>query len=291
MVISHALFDDIIEAFEQLKQSLCFFDQELSRSERPVSLPTESDITITTHHDAVNLARQKYTDIWHSDQQDGRRTHSSYGLVGANENLLNAALQLNISKDRLRHTVSALKKSELNEVSQQLYKRSHALALTLNHQGLGRLHLKQCYRHIPQLDSRPDTIRFSWYSSGRSICKLTAQDAMEMLLKLDTSQDHIVRQIERLSPLSKSTIMTQIQKQAPVVRVNMAWKTGAKSWRRIARNCPLPILVPLTEDELLPEYNLLTLTPPPERSRALRSDNLIDPEPFLPSLRVHLYRN
>ncbi|SIS76263.1 DNA replication terminus site-binding protein [Neptunomonas antarctica] len=291
MVISHALLDDVIEAFELLKLSLCFFDQELSRSERPVSLPTESDTTIITHNDAINQVRQRYTDIWHSDQQDGRRTHSSYGLVGADENLLNAAFQLNICKDRLRHTVSALKKSELSDVSQQLYQRSHALALALNHQGLGRLHLKQCYRHIPQLDSRPDTIRFSWYSSGRSICKLTAKNAMEMLLKLDTSQEHIVRQIEKLSPLNKTTIMAQIQKQAPVIRANMAWKTGVKSWRRMARNCPLPILVPLTEDEFLPEYNHLTLTPPPERSRALRSDSLIDPEPFLPSLRIHLYRN
>ncbi len=289
MAITPVLLTNIVDAFEQLTESLLFFDKQLSKSHLPISLPSV-DCGATTHQQALEQARYFYTDIWHSDDSDGRRTQSCYGLVGANTTTLEAAIKLNAAKDQLRACVGLLKKSELNTASEQLQRRSQALATTLNNQGLSRIHLKQCYRHIPLIDSTPHNVRFSWYNSGRSIKKLTAESAMQMLLKLDTSQLHIVRQIEKLSPLHKNTKMAQIQTQVPVVRANIAWKTDDNNWRRLAKNCPLPILTPLSDEAELPEHNVLTSAPPTLRSRAQRSDSLIDPEPFLPSLRIHLYR-
>ena len=288
MSISCLILNDIIDAFEQLKESLSDFDKHLALSRRPISLPGETSLILTS--DKKQYSRQIYTDIWHSGHQDGRRTQSCFGLVGANPDLLAAAEQLNRCKDQLRTCIGQLKKSELPEISHQLHQRSQAIAASMNQAGLGRLHLKQCYRHIPLVDTKPDNIRFSWYSSGLSIRKLTAHDAMELLLKLDTSQTHINRQIEKLSPLHKNTPLAQIQKQVPVIRANIAWKIDASRWQRIAKNCPLPILIPLGEDDQLPVHNDLSATPPTQRSRALRSDSIIDPEPFLPSLRIHLYR-
>ena len=289
MAITPALLTDIVNSFEQFAESLHDFDQQLSSSELPVSLPCQSNGDLPQHQ-LLLKARHYYTNIWHTDDTDGRRTQSSYGLVGASTSIIDAAINLNSKKDQLRASVGQLTKSELNTASEQLQHRSRALAITLNYHGLGRIHLKQCYRHIPLVDSTPHNIRFSWYNSGRSIKKFTAESAMQMLLKLDTAQPHIVRQIEKLSPLHKKTILAQIQNQVPVVRANIAWKKGNDSWQRIAKNCPLPILVPLLKIEKLPEHNLLTSTPPAVRSRAQRSDSLIDPEPFLPSLRIHLYR-
>ncbi len=288
MSIACFVLEDITEAFEQLKASLYHFDKLLTLSDLPISLPGEQQIIQT--HDKNQHTRQIYTDIWHSGQQDGRRTLSCYGVVGASPELLDTARQLNQAKDQLRACIGQLKKSELPEISQHLHHRSQRLAAKMNRAGLGRLHLKQCYRHIPLLDTKPDNIRFSWYSSGQSIRKLTAQDAMKLLLKLDTSQMHIDRQIEKLSPLHKNTPLAQIQKQVPVIRANIGWKTDASRWKRIAKNCPLPILIPLSEDDPLPTHNSLSSTPPTQRNRGLRSDSIIDPEPFLPSLRIHLYR-
>lgn len=288
MSISSFIVNDIIDAFEQLKGSLSFFDKQLALSKLPISLPAETGLIRTA--DKQRHARQIFTDIWHSGHQDGRRTHSCFGLVGANPDLLAAAEQLNEYKDQFRICIGQLKKSELPEISQKLHQRSQAVAASMNQAGLGRLHLKQCYRHIPLVETKPDNIRFSWYSSGRSIRKVTAHDAMEMLLKLDISQTHINRQIEKLSPLDKNTPLAQIQKQVPVIRANIAWKIDATHWQRIAKNCPLPILIPLGEDDQLPVHNNLAPTPPAQRSRALRSDSIIDPEPFLPTLRIHLYR-
>lgn len=289
MAIPSALLNDIIITFEQLKKSLDSFDKKLASSHLPISLPNDTEIL--SSYEMLEQTRQYYSDIWHSGHQDGRRTQSSYGLVGATIELLDAAEHLNQCKDQLRLSISQIKKSDLSVVSAQLHQRSKRLNASMNQVGLGRLHLKQCYRHIPLLDSRPDNIRFSWYTSGRSIRKLTAHDAMEMLLKLDISQVHISKQIEKLSPLNGTTPLAQIQKQVPVVRANIGWKVNTNSWRRIAKNSPLPILVPLNRDEQLPVHNTLSKTPPEHRSRALRSDSIIDPEPFLPSLRIHLYRN
>lgn len=289
MAITPALLTNIIDAFEQLTESLLLFDKQLSKSLLPISLPSES-CEVLTQRQALEQARYYYTNIWHSNNTDGRRTQSCYGLVGANSATLEAAVKLNTTKDQLRECIGLLKKSELKTASDHLHRRSQALAITLNNQGLGRIHLKQCYRHIPLIDSTPHNIRFSWYNSGRSIKKITAENAMQMLLKLDSAQPHIVRQIEKLSPLHKNTVMAQIQTQVPIVRANIAWKRGDNSWRRLAKNCPLPILTPLLSDAILPEHNLLTSTPPTLRSRAQRSDSLIDPGPFLPSLRIHLYR-
>lgn len=288
MSIACFVLEDITEAFEQLKESLYHFDKQLALSALPISLPGEQQIIQA--YNKNQHTRQIYTDIWHSGDQDGRRTLSCFGLVGASPELLGAARQLNRDKDQFRSRIAQLKKSELPEISQHLHHRSQTLAARLNRAGLGRLHLKQCYRHIPLLDTQPDNVRFSWYCSGQSIRKLTAHDAMQLLLKLDTSQVHINRQIEKLSPLHKNTPLAQIQKQVPVIRANIAWRIDANRWRRIAKNCPLPILIPLGEDDPLPTHNSLSSTPPTQRNRALRSDSIIDPEPFLPSLRIHLYR-
>ena len=279
----------VIDTFKLLSIRLSSFDAVLAKSVLPISLPPELSSNFV-HADHINYLRKLYTDMWHTHHGDGRRTESCYGLVGADHHLLKHAHEVNEAKDHFRIAISAINKSAMPEVQQLLNKRSEKLAQLLQAEGLGRLHLKQCYRHIPILTSRPDSVRFSWYTSGRSITRLTAEDAMKLLLKLDTSQSHIVQQIEKLSAIQHTTMMARIQTQAPVIRANMVWSNPDNSPIRIAKNSPLPLLVPLSPADTLPKHNHLSLTPPTTRSRSLRSDTIIDPEPFLPSLRVHLYR-
>lgn len=276
---------DIEAAFSILEQRLTAFDHALAHCDRPFAAPQLGD---TTNAQKTAL-RALMTDIWHHHDGDGRRTRSHWGLIGADDALIMAAHALNDSKQHFKQMVGALNHSQQAGIHPQLQRRQQALAAALHHQGLARLHLKQCYRQIPVLDSRPDKIRFSWYSSGRSIRRVTAKEAMQMLLKLDQSQPHIVLQIQRLSPLAEHTPLAQIQTQVPLIRANFAWKRADRQWHRQARNCPLPILIPLQKGDTLPAFNPLPEHPPEQRSRALRADSLIDPEPFLPSLRIHLY--
>lgn len=283
------IFERLLDTFKLLSATLSSFDSALSKSVLPISLPQELSQTFV-HADKVNYLRNLYTDVWHTHHGDGRRTESCYGLVGADQHLLTHAHKLNEAKDLFRMAVSAINKSAMPEAQKLLNKRSEKLAQLLHTEGLGRLHLKQCYRHIPILTSRPESVRFSWYTSGRSITRLTASEAMKLLLKLDTSQSHIVKQIEKLSAIKQTTMMARIQTQAPVIRANMVWAGPDKRAIRAAKNSPLPLIVPLLPNDNLPTHNHLSLTPPTTRSRSLRSDTIIDPEPFLPSLRIHLYK-
>ncbi len=274
---------ELLASLDALHNTLKAFSTALLTSPLPHWIPG-SDCTLT-----LDDACQLYCDIWYRDGQDGRTTISQHGLIGADASLIHLAHAVNTAKTLFKQHATGYRLSEDCDLQQQLQHRSHELAALLNRQGVARLHLKQCYRHIPILDRCPDKIGFSWYSSGRSIRKLTPQQALEKLLKMDTSQPHIQRQLDAVGRLGAGELLAQLQTQVPVMRANMLWKQGSENMRQ-ARNVSLPILIPLdTELPVLPEYNEPPLTPPAGRSRQARSDLKIDPQPFLPSLRAHRY--
>ncbi len=285
MSILNEHIDLITTAFDQFSADLIVFSQHLANSTRPIFLGNPPDPFQTAKHQAIDL----FSNIWHQDNGDGRKTKSYYGLVGCDDTLINSAHQLNASKANLKQAISILKQKGLAELNQTLHQRSAIINEALNKQGLGRLHLKQCYRTLPIVESCPDRVRFSWYTSGRSIKKITVKEAIDKLLKMGSDKPHIALQLDKLQRLNSYTPLAQIQSQAPLIRANFAWKTENDQWKRQARNCPLPILIPLAANQNLPECNRLPDKAPTERQRALRADNLIDPEPFIPSLRIHLY--
>jgi len=285
--LPEATATELIEAFDALNHGLADFCRQLSQSDRAIWIPRSDSESRLAERD---FARSLIADVWYRDGQDGRCTRSRHGLIGADEALLASARRLNQHKAAFQQAASSLNVQRLRELPTQLAHRCALLADMLNHQGLGRVHLKQCYRQVPILERTPTRIGFNWYSSGRSIRRLSAGDAMQMLLKLDQSQPHVQIQIARLSPLGEQTPLAQLQTQVPVMRANIAWKED-QGWRRQARNCPLPLLFPLAPDSALPEHNQPGLQPPGTRLRAERSDARIDPTPFLPSLRIHRYQN
>jgi hypothetical protein len=278
---------DLLEAFDNLNHSLATFCTLLRQGDRALWVPRrDSESSIS----ARDFASSLIADIWYQDGQDGRCTRSRHGLVGADETLLASAQLLNQHKAAFQQAAKCLNTQQLRELPVQLAHRSALLGELLNRQGLGRIHLKQCYRQIPILERTPSRIGFNWYCSGRSIRRLTASDAMALLLKLDQSQPHVQVQLARLAPLNANTPLAQLQTQVPVMRANIAWKKDT-GWLRQARNCPLPLLFPLAPGAPLPQHNRPDLEPPSGRQRAERSDARIDPEPFIPSLRIHCYQN
>nr|WP_067294804.1 hypothetical protein [Marinobacterium profundum] len=284
---SQPLASELLEAFDLLNTSLTHFCTQLRQSDRALWVPRRDSESGFSERD---FACSLMADIWYKDGQDGRCTRSRHGLIGADETLLASAQTLNLHKAAFQRAASSLNAQHLRELPTQLAHRSTLLGELLNNQGLGRIHLKQCYRQIPILERTPTRIGFNWYSSGRSIRRLTAGEAMQLLLKLDQSQPHVQIQLARLSPLSAETPLAQLQTQVPVMRANIGWKTD-QGWQRQARNCPLPLLFPLAQGGALPEHNRPELTPPIGRQRAERSDARIDPEPFIASLRIHRYQH
>ncbi|MDO6562491.1 DNA replication terminus site-binding protein [Amphritea sp. 1_MG-2023] len=273
---------ELIDSLNRLQQALVNFSQHLNSSSQPFWLPGPN---------ATNLsqAASLYTDIWYRDGQDGRTTVSQHGLIGGTAALIDATVQLNRAKAEFQTLAIHYRLSQSTDTLEALQHRSKKIADLLHRHGAARIHLKQCYRQIPVLRRCPSKIGFSWYTSGRSIRKLTPQEAEQKLLQMDISQPHIQQQLQAVGNLRPDDRLAQIQTQVPVMRANISWKDQHSTLRK-AQNTSLPIIIAMdSENPHLPAYNEPPLTPPEARSRLKRSDLKIDPHAFLPSLRAHRY--
>lgn len=284
---------DLVSAFDSLALGLAQFCDLLNQLQPKCWVALSED---ENNLDPLKKARSYYQDIWYRDQQDGRETRSCYGLVMANEEIISLAQEINLAKDTFKSLVQKIQKTDKDlwlDQKAQLNSRHKTLRNQLYYTGLGRIHLKQLYRHIPILPHRPEKIGFTWYSNGRSIKKLTVAQAETKLLAMGEEKIHIQQQLQKLNTLPEHEVLAQIQTQVPVVRANLVYKLsnekGHSETVRKAMNVSLPLLVPEESSPLLPSFNQIDEQPPVARTRIARNDFKICEEVFLPSLRVHRY--
>ena len=284
---------DLVSAFDSLTLGLAQFCELLNQQQPKCWVALGDDEQAV---DPLKKARSYYQDIWYRDQQDGRETRSCYGLVMANEAIITLAQEINLAKDTFKSLAQQIQKTDKDlwlSQKAQLNTRHKTLRNQLYYTGLGRIHLKQLYRHIPILPHRPEKIGFTWYSNGRSIKKLTVAQAQTKLLAMGEEKVHIQQQLQKLNTLPEHEVLAQIQTQVPVVRANIVYKLlnekGLSETIRKAMNVSLPLLVPEESSPLLPSFNQIDEQPPVARTRIARSDFKICEEVFLPSLRVHRY--
>ena len=284
---------DLVSAFDSLALGLTQFCELLNQQQPKCWVALGDD---EQNIDPLKKARSYYQDIWYRDQQDGRETRSCYGLVMANEEIITLAQEINLAKDTFKSLVQQIQKTDKDlwlSQKAQLNTRHKTLRSQLYYTGLGRIHLKQLYRHIPILPHRPEKIGFTWYSNGRSIKKLTVAQAQSKLLAMGEEKVHIQQQLQKLNTLPEHEVLAQIQPQVPVVRANLVYKLlnkkGHSETIRKAMNVSLPLLVPEENSPLLPSFNQINEQPPVARTRIARSDFKICEEMFIPSLRVHRY--
>jgi hypothetical protein len=270
-----------IELFKHLQSELLNFNHSLKENDQwMMELP---------HIDANNALANALSDLWYEGNQDGRQTRIYPGLVAV-DNIQAAQLQkINEIKLQFRTVVTEIKENDSKqwrEIQAKLGKRYKALHEKLSDQGINRLHLKQVFRLLPYVDQAPIKVGFNWYTSGRSITRITKAQAYELLSKLNTEAEHIKIQMNRLSGIKDSEPLARVQKQAPVLRSNLLFLNG----QRKAMNLSMPLFFNNTHSQGFPEFNVPPAIPPKNRSRQLRSDNKIDDEPFLKSIRVHRYK-
>ncbi|MGE4534350.1 DNA replication terminus site-binding protein [Halomonas sp.] len=246
-----------------------------------------------SYEHAGDWLRRSLQDVWYQDGQDGRATRAHIGLVAASEEVMEAVATANTAKAefaaltaRIRDQAPAL----IPEAKAVLPFRHPALHDHLRGEGLARVHLKQCWRAIPTSEAPLARLRLAWYSSGRSIKKLTVQEAEQKLLALDHEAPHIRIQLRKLAGIPSGEPLAQVQRQAPLMRANLFYREPLEDGRtRRAMNVALPLFIP-APDSRLPDHNLPPLSPPEKRTRARRRDEKLEDEPFLPSLRVYRYR-
>ncbi|WP_421864002.1 DNA replication terminus site-binding protein [Motiliproteus sp.] len=275
---------ELVEQFERLSDGLRQLAHQLQQSTLPLWLPlteAERNAGLDPRRKAIEL----YCDLWHQGDGDGRRTRSCHGLIAADPTLLQQAETVNQLKQTWKQCLQSFKQQP-GELLEPLNQRPNSLRETLGHKGLARLHLKQCYRLIPVCDRQPDWVGFNWYTSGRSIKRISAEQAQQKLARMGVDKPHIQLQLDKLASLDAATRLAQVQTQAPLMRANLRF-AGAPL--RQAMNLSLPLLFAQDQARAFPEHNDPSLVPKTERSRRQRSDCRIETEPFLPSLRVHRY--
>lgn len=237
--------------------------------------------------------RDALFDHWYQDGQDGRVTSSHIGLVAAQPAVMHAVEAVNEAKAGFARQIAAIRRDEpalVAEIKAVIPFRHPALHGHLSGSGLARLHLKQCWRALPTAPATVQRIRLAWYVSGRSIKRVSVTDAEQMLMALDTDAVHVRRQLEILASLQSIEPLAQVQAQAPVMRANLFFDAPLPNGKnRQAKNVSLPLFVP-SKDGLLPEHNHPELAPPEQRQRARRSDQRLEDQPLLPSLRIYRYR-
>lgn len=232
-------------------------------------------------------------DFWYTDGQDGRATRPYIGLIAAREPVIDAVSFVNTAKARFAQALSLVKAEDqglIAEMKASLPQRHAYLHEHMRGAGLARLHLKQCWRHVPVAEQPVRRIRMAWYTSGRSIKKLTVREAEQMLIAMGADQPHIEIQLRALAGIPSREPLAQVQQQAPVMRGNLFYQEPLPDgrWRR-AMNLALPLFLP-SSDGRLPHYNNPPPFPPKERTRKVRNDERLDAEPFLRSLRVFRYK-
>lgn len=242
----------------------------------------------------LNWLRNALLDMWHLEGQDGRETRNYIGVIAASTPLIEAVGTINHAKtaiSELIHRIKELSPKAFGEIKQRLPQRHPQIDNVLRRTGLAKLHLKQCWRQIPIAEAPVSRIRLAWYSSGRSIKRLSVQEAEKKLMQLDTEAPHIRIQLRKLAGLPGDEALAQVQAQAPLMRANLFFTEPLLNGHsRRALNIAMPLFVP-APDQRLPHINLPPLHPPTERTRAKRRDEKLEHEAFLPSLRIYRYRS
>ncbi len=233
-------------------------------------------------------------DLWYVDGQDGRVTRSYPGLVMCNEAIWAQLGAVNDAKVTFSGAIDAIRRESpdlLPDARQNLVKRHPKLHAHLMTEGLARLHLKQAWRQIPGCTTPLAQVRFSWYSSGRSIRRISYKEAVYRLEQMDTQAPHVKLQLQKLAGISESTPLAQVQSQAPLMRANLFFANQEPNLpNRQAMNIAMPLFI-LSDQATLPPFNIPSITPPEKRTRAVRSDAQLEDEPFLPSIRVFQYKD
>lgn len=254
---------------------------------------SRTEVELAENLDMRLKAIQLYRALWYEDSQDGRETLTCPGIVGASLDTLAAAHACNTAKDDFKAAVLALKalgRVETKGAMADLHRRWETVAVAMRRMGAARLNLKQAYRHVPLLERRPLKIGFTWSKQGRVIQRTSVATARRLLeQRVETPQVRL--ELQRLAEIGADERLARVRGVCPHLRANIVFAEpeSAEVSRRLMQT-PLPILVPLRRGEKLPEF--VAVSPePPVNPRLRRADVRIEDEPFLPSVRVHRYRD
>jgi hypothetical protein len=134
------------------------------------------------------------------------------------------------------------------------------------------------------LEQRPEKVGFTWSNQGRTIQRTTVAEARR-LLERRTESPEVNQALASLAQVPEHEILARVRSVCPHVRANLLF---AGSGQRRLMQAPLPIMIPLSAGESLPEFVPVGVEPSGQQ-RLRRSDVRIEDQPFLGLIRIHRY--
>ncbi len=282
----------ILDAFLALTESLSKLSHKIREEDNLVAWvqpDSQPALNVSPREKATAIFNQLYYEA----KQLPREIILCAGFIGASNETLELAQEVNRCKDLFKQHILALKSSKrsandprlLSQFS-EIIMRSPSTASALNRSGLSRLHLKQCYRKIPILSMNPSKISWTW-AHTRSIKKISLSTAQAMLLKRGNDQG-IQIQLQKLGTLSPNESLAIVQELAPHLRANVVFSKSEVVQRMMIKG-PVPILFPADPTTPYPQYVAPRDKQEKDLERMTRSDVKLDPFVFLPAIRAHRY--
>lgn len=229
--------------------------------------------------------------IHYLDDQEAKEAITCPGILGASEETIKIAEQLNAAKNDFQSAMLALKGYKLTLAEPYIRDIDNPVSMTsesLKQAGLSRIHLKQTYRTVPILDEKPIRIGFTW-ANTRSIKKIDSEEAESMLRKLG-EDSRIQKQISMLSQLNDSEPLAIVHDTSTHVRANVVWQESHEPKAKMI-GCPLPILIPMNNGDVLPAFAPVgdKKDRTSRKKRKSRTDVKLEAKPFLPSIYAYRY--
>ena len=298
MVLVSELQINVIDSFELLQQSLAELEYQMTQSDKdlPVWFEMPSLLSYQEKISQRELAYLFIAQLQYVEQQEPKEILLGPGLIAASANTLDAVTKLNLAKHGFKQAMLALKNTKTNlkertfsnKLEQAIQARPKLIARTLNSLGLSKLHLKQCYRKSPVLESQPKKVSWTW-AHTRSIKKISAKEA-ELMLSRQGTDDGIMRQQHKLAQLPNNAVLAIVQELAPHLRANIVFqdKIANTIARKMVKGAS-PLFYPYKSDYALPKIKPPGPKKERDKDRDIRSDVKLDPEPFLPAIHAHKY--
>ncbi len=202
----------------------------------------------------LSSAQRAMTDFFYEDGQDGRTTFQCCAVIPSHSDLLDSLSLLNQEKSDFKAIIKQIKSEDPKRITQwqeSLFSQHKSARNALTMRQIGRINLKAVWRQLKILDEPVDKISFNWYRSGRSITKITKSEVLDRLIQMQREGRNIDIAWRTITAEPDYQSMCIIQKQAPLIRVNVVFASGD----RTAFNTGLPVF--LTAQQKLPAISPL----------------------------------
>lgn len=287
-------FELIHEAGERFDNILSAIEHACERyaAEQPHAWAME------TRSPDTEWIRRTLLDMWHERDLPGNFTSRHAGVIAASAELRQAFRAINDAKADFQVVIDQMKQTKpaynsRTQLKELLAHRHPALREHLNTAGMARLSLKKTWRRLFVFDEPVRHLGIGWYVSGRSIVKISIEEAEKKLLRLGADQDHVDIQLKQLASLPPGEPLALVRNQAPLLRCNVQFEESedGETPKSVGLNSSMPVVVPPDAyTGLLPPLRTPPSSPPPAKAqRQRRKDTKIEEQPFLPSISVHRY--